>query len=283
VSDRPYETVTDIPVLIPARYIPGKRQYRDTFRNHWRAIRTPRRVSDPQVPEAPRWIPPYESVVMLRFSDLSLKSVQSSFARVLGKQAANDVEAMIELQKVAKLRPKFAREAVKDIYRRLWKRATGEDFRPLDPNTIEFVRRKTGKTQLPDVVLNEFVAARDVDKAHAEFLAGLLNNTMEKARLVLWWNGKRFTPAIWCPDLKTAYQVLMIPALCGTPALCVCPRCQRIFLQSRADQRFHSERCQGAFRVEEWRRKQKQASISREGKSAGTHPRHQPKKRSKKG
>jgi hypothetical protein len=261
MSERAYEGVTDIPVLVPARYVPGRRQYRDTFRNRRLAIRIPRRISDPRPPDTPGWTPAHESVVVLRFCDVGQELVRAAFNRELGEQGATDLAALAQLRDVSKSRSRFTKEQVKAIYRRLWKRATGEEYKPLSEEVIAFLRRKTGKMRLPDDGLDEFVRARDRDHAHAEFIAGLISASTKKARLVLWSNAGRLTPAIWCPDLKTAYHVFVLPGLCGVPGICVCPKCQRIFLQARADQRFCCKACQGAVRVKEWRAKQKQPVV----------------------
>jgi len=48
------------------------------------------------------------------------------------------------------------------------------------------------------------------------------------SQLVLWWTGVRFTPAIWCYDMKTAFYVR---ALLGK-GLRICPHCSESFLRN---------------------------------------------------
>lgn len=73
------------------------------------------------------------------------------------------------------------------------------------------------------------------------------------SRLVLWWTGERFTPAIWCDDIKTAFYVrALLSVVCGV-GLRTCPHCGDVFFQERPDQSYCSVAHREAHRVARWR------------------------------
>ena len=87
------------------------------------------------------------------------------------------------------------------------------------------------------------------------------------SRLVLWWTGKRFTPAIWCEDVKTAFYVRALLDVVGGKGLRICPHCSEVFFQQRPDQNYCSVAHREAHRVARWRVKQLSKSKKKGGKN----------------
>ncbi len=73
------------------------------------------------------------------------------------------------------------------------------------------------------------------------------------SQLVLWWTGVRFTPAIWCYDMKTAFYVRALLSAVGGKGLRICPHCSKPFVQKRPDQDYCSIAHREAHRVARWR------------------------------
>lgn len=74
-----------------------------------------------------------------------------------------------------------------------------------------------------------------------------------QANLVLWWNGKRFSPAIWCARIVTAFYVRALLNVVGGTGIRICPHCGEIFFQKRSDQDYCSIAHREAHRVARWR------------------------------
>jgi hypothetical protein len=89
------------------------------------------------------------------------------------------------------------------------------------------------------------------------------------SHLVLWWNGKRFTPAIWCDNVKTAFYVRALLDVVGGKGLRICPHCSEIFFQKRPDQNYCSVAHREAHRVARWRA-MKLSKSKRKGEKRGT-------------
>jgi len=87
------------------------------------------------------------------------------------------------------------------------------------------------------------------------------------SRLVLWWTGLRFTPAIWCEDMKTAFYVCALLSAVGGKGLRICPHCSNPFVQKRPDQNYCSIAHREAHRVARWRAVQTRKSRKKEGKN----------------
>lgn len=88
------------------------------------------------------------------------------------------------------------------------------------------------------------------------------------SRLVLWWNGVRFTPAIWCDNAKTAFYVRALLDVVGGTGIRICPHCGEPFFQERPNQNYCSIAHREAHRVARWRSRQKQKA-TRKGNKRG--------------
>ena len=83
-------------------------------------------------------------------------------------------------------------------------------------------------------------------------LSQLMSEALGTAKLVLWWSGKRFRPALYCPDNKTAINAFLLMKAAGT-GWGVCPKCGSFFEQKRSDQTYCSIAHREAHRVARWR------------------------------
>jgi hypothetical protein len=84
-----------------------------------------------------------------------------------------------------------------------------------------------------------------------------LSESLDDARLVLWWTGTDFRPAIWCPAMKTGFYARALLSVVGGTGIRVCPHCGGAFLQERSDQFYCSIAHREAHRVARWRLKKK--------------------------
>lgn len=86
------------------------------------------------------------------------------------------------------------------------------------------------------------------------------------SRLVLWWSGKHFTPAIWCDDIKTAFHIRALLNVVGGKGVRICPHCSEVFFQQRPDQNYCSVAHREAHRVARWRAMKLSKSKKKGGK-----------------
>jgi len=93
-----------------------------------------------------------------------------------------------------------------------------------------------------------------------------VSQALQEARLVLWWNKERFLPAVWCPNLKTAFYARALLDIVGTKSFRVCAYCGDLFRQKRTDQDYCSIAHREAHRVARWRANQKLKTKSKGGK-----------------
>lgn len=73
------------------------------------------------------------------------------------------------------------------------------------------------------------------------------------ASLVLWLDGKRLVPALYCGSVWCALYVSAIFKIFGGCAFAVCPKCGEPFLQQRPDQLYCTIAHREAHRVARWR------------------------------
>jgi hypothetical protein len=93
----------------------------------------------------------------------------------------------------------------------------------------------------------------------------IVSKGLSKARLVLWWNGDRFVPALYCQNIPAALYVKAMLKFLGGRGLAVCPHCNEPFIQTRSDMDYCSVAHREAHRVARFRAKKK---ASTEGKRA---------------
>lgn len=103
-------------------------------------------------------------------------------------------------------------------------------------------------------------------------LPQLVSNKLCDVRLVLWWFGfdkeemferGKFTPAFFCPDLKTA---LFFKGLLGQ--IRICPRCEKVFVPRKGNIDYCSPAHRDAHRVARWRAQKQATAVNAKGASA---------------
>jgi hypothetical protein len=97
-------------------------------------------------------------------------------------------------------------------------------------------------------------------------LSYVLSMELREARLVLWWRDKSFRPALWCPDMKTAWYARALLKVVGGKGFCICPHCGAWFVQDRPDQIYCKVSHREAYRVARWREQKKQNATEKGNK-----------------
>jgi hypothetical protein len=94
--------------------------------------------------------------------------------------------------------------------------------------------------------------------------SGLMADLFRKAQLVVWWSDceERFTPALYCPDWKTAAFLLVF-----MKRFRECPKCQTIFVPSSDNVDYCTPAHREAHRVARWRAANRPVKDKSRGKS----------------
>ena len=102
------------------------------------------------------------------------------------------------------------------------------------------------------------------------FLPQLVTNALRDVRLVLWWyrKARTFTPAISCPDLKTA---LFFKGLLGE--IRVCPKCEKLFRPKNPNIDYCSPAHREAHRIARWRAQKEAQRIAAKAKRSAAKKR----------
>lgn len=93
-----------------------------------------------------------------------------------------------------------------------------------------------------------------------------LSTALWDARFVLWWTNGAFRPAVWCPDMRTAFYARALLDVVGGKGIRICPHCGDLFIQDRPDQNYCSVAHREAHRVARWRLQQKQKTTGKKEK-----------------
>ena len=272
MKSRLYETVTDVPVLIPAELLPGHPPAgKRTFLIWRKPIQRPRIKGD----KTPRPMVPADAdrpVLVLRSKDLQSESrIGKQIWRILGAMERKHLIETLVLRKVLDWHRSL--RVLESFYRKLQIKIWDDDHdaRPkirIPKNT----KRPDVWKQLEKFFSEHWIRSHDFAldleraSAHPTVVAGLVSNALKDARLVLWWSGSQFVPAIWCEDLESAVYALTLPFFAGGESLGICAWCTSIFVKNRADQNHCCERHANAQRVSKWRRQQRRRP-RRDGKA----------------
>jgi hypothetical protein len=156
------------------------------------------------------------------------------------------------------------------------KRTEQERLRPRAPDweKTDFARAlaRMSETGSSKEAMEIFEGLRPGPRASADprwLLSYEVSQALRDVRLVLWWNKERFLPAVWCPNLKTAFYARALLDIVGTRSFRVCAYCGDLFRQKRPDQDYCSISHREAHRVARWRASQKRKA-QRKGKRNGT-------------
>lgn len=224
-------TGIEIPILVPARAKQG--QGYDTFHSQL-GKPSPVRVLRSE---------DFKSV----FAGLS-DDERNQFVELMGLIKALEEKDPVALRKQ---REKFAE-------RRQARRRRKE---PLDDRVGETVARVFGVT--PKEALDWFYGL-DLSgwekKDPRWLLSREVSEAVEKVRLVLWWTGKRFLPALSSPDLASAFYIHALLHVARGKGFAVCPHCSSPFVRKRPDQQYCSIDHREAHRVARWRERKSQGS-----------------------
>jgi hypothetical protein len=267
-----YDYVT-VPVLVPIERLPRELPGGiDTFKIQFPRMPMPRRKSEGPPPKPLRWIPRDRAVVVLSSSDLDPKSERGKrIWNAVGSDVRKELLGVIVLRNLIQRGETYSSATVKQVYHDLAFQIFGQEVdRPWSEEMLRLMRQKTGRPDWkPKSEVDSFGEAIDSVRRHPTVVAGLVTRELDPVRLVLWWSGSCFLPAIWCEDLREAIYVLSLPAFAGGKALMVCPRCREVFVQSRPDQDYCSIRCREAYRVARWRAEKRRGQEARSHKKTG--------------
>ena len=98
-------------------------------------------------------------------------------------------------------------------------------------------------------------------------LSSRVTAALASVRLVLWWSGSRFHPALYCPDGQSALYTYLLMRTSARQGCGVCPYCGIFFLKSRPDQSYCSVAHREAHRVARWRAaKVRKSKASKKGR-----------------
>jgi hypothetical protein len=271
VKSAAYDTVTFVPVLIPADLLPGERPSgKQTFHIWSRPFSLPGRKSETALPKPPSKLPKAEKpVLLLRATDLAKGShLGGRIWKILGKVVRRHLTECLALGLETRRRKSIQVLAnfYKELQMQLWGDLLDEEVAPRrKPTTARAL--ELWKWQLDRYLSRSRSRARnfadEMEKAgaHQTVVAGLASQALREARLVLWWSGKQFIPAIWCEDLEAAVYAVALPMFGGSELLGLCPRCKQIFVRKRSDNDYCTPRHREADRVARWRQKQKKARL----------------------
>jgi hypothetical protein len=136
-----------------------------------------------------------------------------------------------------------------------------------DPNVTQVVARVFETTEAE--AAHWFYHTGLVGKAKNDprwLLSCELSDALREVRFVLWCSGRRFLPALYCPDFGKALYVRVLLSLLGGRGIGVCPYCGNLFVKKRVDQVFCSKSHRDIHRVVRWR-----ARTSRRKKKEGSN------------
>jgi len=187
------------------------------------------------------------------FRNSDLKGVREHLA----PEDAQHFVAMVELT-TALQNPSDSialRKAEERLKRAYESKAPTDLSRFIDEQFSEEVKKNTDLS--PEEAMKVMFGRRPSSRASKDarwLLSEELSETLSaSARLGRWWTGKRFTPAIWCEDVKTAFYVRALLDVVGGKGLRICPHCSEVFFQQRPDQNYCSVAHREAHRVARWR------------------------------
>jgi hypothetical protein len=96
--------------------------------------------------------------------------------------------------------------------------------------------------------------------------SGLVSDELDSVRLVLWWSGSRFRPALYCPNPKSALFTFILMRIVAGRGWGVCPHCGDFFVQKRSDQNYCMIAHREAHRVARWRERKRSKNRARKNK-----------------
>jgi len=194
------------------------------------------------------WNPLGEIQPVRAFTDADLNS--HFFAKTVGNTELKVVTALLALSQALEKRDQLAiRRARTDLLRAL---AHKENFKP-SPKLLKELSSEGRNSEEIELFALELGFARLGEVDDRDMLSCRLSEALAPVRLVLWWSGKRFRPALYCPDVKSALYAYVLTRVSASGGLGVCPFCGILFRKVRSDQNYCSIRHREAHRVARWR------------------------------
>jgi len=106
------------------------------------------------------------------------------------------------------------------------------------------------------------------EKDEKWLLSQLISEALRPVQVVLWWTGREFKPALYCPEVKLALYAALLMRVAGGGRWGVCPKCGEFFEQKRLNQNYCSIAHREAHRVARWRATKK-SKLSKGGRKGG--------------
>ena len=186
----------------------------------------------------------------LRSDDLSPAALKR-----LGKEQKEHFLATIELMKALESKDLLALEKARQRFEKWYaQKSTPDD--PSAQKVGEAVAHVFGVTEreASDWFYGSGIVGHAKDDP-AWLLSSEISDALREVRFVLWWTGRQFLPALYCPDVKTAFYTKFLLGKLGGKGIGVCPYCGYPFVKNRSDQVFCSTAHRDIHRVDRWRRK----------------------------
>lgn len=240
--------VTTIPILIPADLLPGETtELLDDFHIRYVSYGTPPRKGAP-IDNTKKWQEAGTPVLSLKSADIDTNTrIGKKISKQLSKSAKEKLTLLTKLKNA--MRTGQIDEAAA-FYEELTWHVFGEE------DSLRWKER----TELEP----------SKNKRLSMIVAGLITHQLQGARVVLWWNGARLVPAIWCSDLESAVYMLHLSSFHGGKEASVCPHCEQFFVKSRDSQVCCSGAHREAHRVARWRARKK-GEMSKTIRRCGCH------------
>src|SRR5215471_16181428 len=143
-----------------------------------------------------------------------------------------------EAQELAVQRLQFPPPQEQDIRKRMgtdWLRST-----PLSIIESAVAEDKGGNERLRKVTLAAIRSVREANEPHRFLCYEITRTLLERVQLVLWWDGERFLPALFCEDRTTALYIRVLLKAARGRGLATCLKCGEWFVQDRANQYYCS-------------------------------------------
>jgi len=138
----------------------------------------------------------------------------------------------------------------------------------LDPDFVELVASDlgVGHQRAEKIALDLSTLGPRSSADEKWLLSTQVSQALDSVRLVLWWSGTEFRPALYCPDLKGALYTFVLMKTVAGRGFGICPFCGVFFVQTRSDQNYCSIAHREAHRVARWRAAKAKKSKKKGGK-----------------
>jgi hypothetical protein len=180
-----------------------------------------------------------------------LESEQEFFAAIVGLQHALEMKDRLAATR--------AREKLTTAIAR-------KERVVLDPDHVRQLAAFPGvKPERAEMMALELYTLRPGEEDERVLLSVRVSEALASVRLVLWWSGSQFRPALYCPDLNSALYTFVLMKTVAGQSWGVCPFCGLLFVKSRRNQDYCSIAHREAHRVARWRA----AKVSKSKKKGG--------------